>query len=684
MKKSLILISVALLLCACGEASSSSQTDLNSSSQEEISSSQIVVENEGMSLRMFGDLYPNTSRTIYLDVENYKGQEIYWSSSNEDVVSVSPRSGLTTECMLMCKGVGKVTILAQDSTDPSRKVAKQLVISEGEAMPSELFNQITGGVKLTSVDKCLSYDSNYVATVDEEIHLETIYEETNPNDDVDNTNDAYQLIAVNKTNNRSEKHLYVKGLGGYVSQEYIDYKNTVQSKKYLNEEGEGMKWDYSFYSNLFRNADVVTNEDFRTYDGGKTYHYASFYLSATYLCASMYLLDASPDDMYFVVKDNAISELRVDIDPYSSDVNQKKTGRQIVTTISEINTAKVEHLQPYERKDIHNTINEAINKMASLKNYQSRVVVDDPTSYDYYYDFIFTEDTIDIKSYTNNVLTSHTGVHKQSNDSYYTYNYEESTGKVTIDKMYNAVWESDTVKRYPTFDFASEIFEKVSGNKYGTIGGQNMFVAYCAYLSNLFSMATYNNKGYIELNSDNYISKITSTISVMGENINLTIDYSNYNNAVCEIDFSDVTLDNSLPTSFAQSDPALYNNLVEWGLDDVVPYLYSTVGYATSVFHQKTEDHKGVEFAFIKTAKEFDNETIRDEFIADYKDTLLANGYSLTSEKLTIEKGSVVHEFDLYERGQYKIAVSPEVNWNGNLKKSVTIYIVSDLLVAIS
>ena len=131
MKKNLILISVALLLCACGEASSSSQTDLNSSSQEEISSSQIVVENEGMSLRMFGDLYPNTSRTIYLDVENYKGQEIYWSSSNEDVVSVSPRSGLTTECMLMCKGVGKVTILAQDSTDPSRKVAKQLVISEG-------------------------------------------------------------------------------------------------------------------------------------------------------------------------------------------------------------------------------------------------------------------------------------------------------------------------------------------------------------------------------------------------------------------------------------------------------------------------------------------------------------------------------------------------------------------------
>ena len=211
-----------------------------------------------------------------------------------------------------------------------------------------------------------------------------------------------------------------------------------------------------------------------------------------------------------------------------------------------------------------------------------------------------------------------------------------------------------------------------------------MFVAYCAYLSNLFSMATYNNKGYIELNSDNYISKITSTISVMGENINLTIDYSNYNNAVCEIDFSDVTLDNSLPTSFAQSDPALYNNLVEWGLDGVVPYLYSTVGYATSVFHQKTADHQGVEFAFIKTAKEFDNETIRDEFIADYKDTLLANGYSLTSEKLTIEKGSAVYEFDLYERGQYKIAVSPEVNWNGNLKKSVTIYIVSDLLVAIS
>ena len=341
MKKNLILISVALLLCACGETTSSlSQNNQNSSSQEEVSTSQIVVENEGMSLRMFGDLYPNGSRTIYADIENYQGQEIYWSSSHEDIVSVSPRSGLTTECMLMCKGVGKVTILAQDSTNPSRKVAKQLVISEGEAMPSELFNQITGGVKLTSVDKCLSYDSNYVATVDEEIHLETIYEETNPNDDVNNTNDAYQLTAVNKTNNRSEKHLYVKGTGGYVAQEYVDHQNTIQSRKYLNEEGEGMKWDSSFYSNLFRNADVVTNEDFRTYDGGQTYHYASFYLSATYLCASMYLLDASPDDMYFVVKDNAISE---------DDEKRYETEIQKLTDEA---TKKVDEMLAQKEKDI--------------------------------------------------------------------------------------------------------------------------------------------------------------------------------------------------------------------------------------------------------------------------------------------------------------------------------------------
>ena len=61
----------------------------------------------------------------------------------------------------------------------------------------------------------------------------------------------------------------------------------------------------------------------------------------------------------------------------------------------------------------------------------------------------------------------------------------------------------------------------------------------------------------------------------------------------------------------------------------------------------------------------------------------MANGYTLTDEVLTITKSGVTQESYLYERGDYKIAVAPELNWNGKEKNSVTIYIVSDLLVVV-
>ena len=682
MKKNLVLLSIAVLLCACGQVSSSTSVPNGevTTSQGGETTTSVVTGDNGMSLRMFGDLYPDAARAIYAEIENYQGQEIVWTSSNPSVIGASVRDDLTTECMLVCKGVGEATITAYLADNPSVKASKDFVITRGEAMSKELFKQVTGGLKLTSSDKCLSYDNKFNATVDLEYTLETVYEETNPSEAENNTTDAYQLTVTNNKTNRSSQYTYVKGVGGYVATECIDEQNQVQSERYLNSEGEGMKWDYSYYSNLWGNTDVVTNENFVTYDGGKTYHYASSYISSMYLCISMYLLDAAPDDIWLVVEDGAIKEIHVDIDPYSSDPKVARTGRQIVSTISEVNKAKIEHLKPYERKDIHNTIDDAKNKMASLKNYKSRITVDDPTSYNYYYDFTFTEDTIDIKSYCDDELIAHSGVHKQSNTSYYTYVCNNN--EVTIDKMYNAAWESENVTRYPTFGFASEIFEKSINNKYVTIGNQNKFVAYCGYLSNLFSMATYDGKGYLELNSDNYVSKITSTINVMGDDIGLTIEYSDYNKAVCDIDFSGIGADTNLPTSFAQSDPSLYNNLVAWGLDDVVPYLYSSTGYATSVFHTKTDDYTGILYAYIKT-NELENADARSAFIEDYKGLLVANGYTLTDEVLTITKSGVTQESYLYERGNYKIAVAPELNWNGKEKNSVTIYIVSDLLVVV-
>ena len=152
---------------------------------------------------MFGGVYLNTTRTIYAMMENYNNEEIIWTSSNPSVVSVSPRDGYTSECTLAAKSLGSATITATLASDPTCTISKEFVIEEGEAMPADLFNQITGGVKLVSSDKCLSYDENYNVTVDEEYEVTTIYEETTPSDTSENnTNDAYQITILDKNTNK--------------------------------------------------------------------------------------------------------------------------------------------------------------------------------------------------------------------------------------------------------------------------------------------------------------------------------------------------------------------------------------------------------------------------------------------------------------------------------------------------
>lgn len=662
MKKNIILLAAVLLLCGCGETTTSSLNE--SSSSEQTTTSQIVVDNNGFKLRMFGDLYINTTRTIYAELENYEGQEIYWSSSDPEIISVSPRSNLTTECTLRCKKTGKVTIVAQDSKNLERRVAKQFIIEEGEAMPVELFNKITGGVKLTSIDKCLSYDSKYNPTVDEEYHIETIYEEENPSEDIDNKNDAYQITINDVKTNQTSVSKFVKGVGGYVCSEYLDYNNEINTLKVLNEDDEGIKWEYSYYCNLWRNTDLVTNEDFRTFDGGKTYHFASIQFDTPiHLGASMYLLNASADDLYFVVGDNNEMELHFDIDPYNRDVNLTKTGRKIVTKISEVDTARIDHIKPYEHLSLHDKIDSSITKMAQLKNYNVSVNLDYSTGDDYRYDFTFTNDTIDQKVYRNQTLYYHDGSHKD-NDGYYTYQYNDAKGELTINKKYSQSW--DSVNRYPTFDFASEIFTEVSNNKYETIGNESMFIEMCTYLSSSFSLYTYDSKGYLELDENGFVKKINTSLNALGDRLNVTIEYSNYNSAVCDVDFSNVN-ENNLPTSFKDGEPRLYASMSEYGYQDVLPYLYSSVGYNSSAFK-----FNAGEFHFVKT-NEFATSQEKDEFIANYKLLLLSEGYVETN---TVEENT---GFALYQKGDYKIGVGADKYYNGNEKNVGKIIIMSPL-----
>ena len=679
-KKVLLTSLLVMLMVSCGGSGNQvSSNENNHVSEDNVSettstnsSGEIIQTNGKLSLKMFGGVYLNTTRTIYAMMENYNDEEIIWTSSNPSVVSVSPREGYTAECTLAAKSLGSATITATLASDPSCSVSKEFVIEEGEAMPADLFNQITGGVKLVSSDKCLSYDEDYNVTVDEDYDVTTIYEEKNPSDtDASNTNDAYQITILNKKTNKSQSVSYVKGTGGYVCTEYLNYNNEVKEEKILNEDEEGYKWNSSYYCNLWRNTELVTNECFRTFDGGKTYHYSSYYITPIYLMASMYLLDASPDGMYFVNNEDGL-EVHVEIDPYSEYGDGIKYGRKIVSKLEDVGTATIDHIKPYEHKEEHDALDAAFDKMANLKNYKATLTLDYPSgSEDYVYDFIYTEDTVDVSIYANNKLYSRNGWHKDSDSSYFSYYY--SNNQVTIDKKYNTAW--DEVNKYPTFDVAAEVFSRTANNKYKTIDKQGLYVEYCTYMPSGSYYFSYDEYGYIELTDDGYISKITTSANALGERVSITVTYSDFENTTCDIDFSSIG-ESNLPTSFMDAEPALYNNLVEWNIEDIVPYLYSSVGYSTSVGYAKNDDYTGVKYAFIKT-NTFDTADERDTFIAQYKDLLIANGFEATGE---------VHDetgYPLYKKGDYYVGIGINLSWNGTEQKSAKIIIVSELLEAV-
>lgn len=678
-KKILLASLLAMLMVSCGGENqiSSDGNSISDNTVSEISSdnssNEIVESNGKMSLKMFGGVYLNTTRTIYAMMENYNNEEIIWTSSNPSVVSVSPRDGYTSECTLAAKSLGSATITATLASDPTCTISKEFVIEEGEAMPADLFNQITGGVKLVSSDKCLSYDENYNVTVDEEYEVTTIYEETTPSDTSENnTNDAYQITILDKNTNKSQSVSYVKGTGGYVCKEYLNYNNEVKNERILNEEEEGYKWNSSYYCNLWRNTELVTNECFRTFDGGKTYHYSSYYITPIYLMASMYLLDASPDGMYFVNNDGSL-ELHVEIDPYSEYLDGTKYGREIISKLEDVGTATIDHIKPYEHKEEHDALENALNKMANLKNYKATLTLDYPSgSEDYVYDFIYTEDTVDVSIYADNELYSRNGWHKDSESTYFSYYY--SNNQVTIDKKFNSSWNE--VNKYPTFDIASEVFNKTANNKYKTINKQGLYVEYCTYMPSGSYYYSYDEYGYVELTDDGYISKITTSANALGERVNITVTYSDFESTTCDIDFSSIN-ESNIPTSFMEAEPALYNNLVDWKIDDVVPYLYSSVGYSTSVGYVKIDDYTGVKYAFIKT-NTFDTNEERDAFISQYKDLLLVNGFEATD---------LIHEdtgYPLYKKGEYYVGVGICLSWNGTEQKAAKIVIVSSLLEAVS
>ena len=634
-------------------------------------------ENASIELITFGDLYPNSMRSVFADVEGLDTYTLTWSSSDDSVLKVSPREGSKNEAFLIVVGLGTATVTCRVNEREDLHASRSFTISEGEAMPEELYTKVDGGVTVHSDDKLLDYDENFDSTLVQKYRGTTVFEETNPEDQSSsNFTDAYQFDLEDLTHpgSQDEMHLkYVRTNGSKVGVEYITDQNQVASERVYNEDDEAISWENSYYCNLLNEEDpeygYFGRDKFRTYDGGHTYHYVGGYLGTSYLMANYLLIDVSLDDLYFTLNEDDSLTLTGVIDPYNSTdpASQIRYGREITFTYSDIDTAQIDHLKPYEHEAYHDRIDLAKNRMAEARNYTVDIdyTFQESRDEDYTVTMRFTQDTIDqVLTDADGNIEQHTGIHAiDGGERYIEYSYNDVEKSLNILTTHEQAW--DEVNRYPTFDFASEIFEETEDpNTYITREDSATFISYCVYLSAIAEYSSYIYPGTITLDDDGNLVSVHADTREYQVTTNLAIDasYTEVGTTSVDIDFEgDVTI----PTSW-KDDPTASDVLGFLERNDIldrVPYLYSEVGYE-GAYHVKMNEPVNMYI----TTEEFPTEEERDQFIADYTALLISNGYTDSGEQLN------EYPYEKYTNDLgYQAGVGPELNWNDKELLSVCI-----------
>ena len=355
MKRIVILsiMTLAILASCGGEVSTTS--NVPTSTTISFTESQ----NENIEFKMYGDLYLNSMRTIYVTLSNtYQNQEVVWESSDESIVSVTGREGLSTEGLLTAHSYGVAYIKASLKDYPEISSTKKFEIKKGETMPSELFNSIKGGAKLKSKDEFIIVNKNFKETIDQTEYLDVIYEE---NDSSNSYTDAYQMTIKNQKEEVLNEYKYVRDENKkqYVAKEYLDFRNNVRSQA-VEQDGEKVYWDFSTYFNPFGDESNVKNTDFETFDGGKTYHFVSYYTNMENLALSLFLSNFSPDAMWFEVDGEKLT-LNTYVEPYNQETTSSyRYARRVTTEFSDLGTAVIDQKIPYEKYDYHQSVESAI------------------------------------------------------------------------------------------------------------------------------------------------------------------------------------------------------------------------------------------------------------------------------------------------------------------------------------
>lgn len=653
------------------------------------SSNKELHTDDRIKLKMMGNLYPNQQRSIYAIVDEYGNKDVNWTSSDESIVKVSRLENQEQEEALLTSmpdKFGTVIIKATMADDESVYSEMEVTVEEGEAMNEDMFKTVTGAAKFNINEKLYDYDYELNSTEEGDTDLEIIFEE---NDDSYlfnleyNLTDAYSVTAYDNIKQKETMNqAYVRN-GSSLSKEYIDINNKLAKETLTNEEGNKRSFDAN-YANFLGvtggESDYFSYEDFATFDGGKTYHYIGGYYYETLI--SLMLLRRSNvalDDLYFSVTNGVIDGVTMVVDPAATNESDPDTKYGFIATgtISEIGTAKIKHVEPFTHETYHDTIETARNASASSHNYTVKYSLDYGSSVNMY-TMKFNEDAID-QVVTINGKTTHTGI-KKTDTGYYEYSYNDTTKDLYIEKTHTTPFQSDTVNRYPTFAFSADIFaDKDSNGAYVSRGGNGkngQFVGQCLYLP--YMNGQYIDQGNLYI-TDGYVSKISTKLESFEEEVTIVANYSNYDSTTIDIDWTKAK-EHDEPTSFQEANSSLYNEMVAWKIDNVVPYLYAKPGWDNTISHTNSLYDAGHNDCYFET-KKFENETARDEFIESYKAKLVEEGWTLTDKS---NYNDTYAAYKLYTKtingNVYELSVSPYLNWNGVALNSVKIHVFSSAL----
>ncbi len=695
-KKSIILcLASAMLLSACagnnsGDATTSdspvasSDNTATSETQESLPpaptpDSESIDSNIGFKVVMFGDLYPNQMRSIYAVLDEGKSGNVVFESDNEEVVRCTNDESRGNQALLGAVSTGEATISAYFEDSPTKIVTKKVTVKNGTALPESTFNKLTGGMKVTMSQSLYDYNDELEPTLYKAYDVTTIYEEVEEATFYHNT-DAYQITVTDRATGEIDfAQSYVRN-GVRLATEYVNSNNEIGKATKYNEDGDEYKWVNSYYENLFKFdkdsdlAATVTASDFETYDGGKTYHYVGNGIWATtYLTVSLVMSDITPDDFVITVDGDNLGFYIV-TDPASETGSTEKGGTVISGKVSEIGTAKIDHLQPYSHESYHDGLEAARKELAEAKNYTTvYTLTDDEETLTYTH--IFTEDTIEEKVVDGaGKVIAHDGAHK-TDSGYFTYEVDDSTGTVTKTKDYTSDFDSADVRRYPTFDFAVEILGESEANTYVTRGAfVGDFFRYCWYLPTR-RLNSYNvtDDGVTVTLKDGHLNTMQCELSLSSDfgddNIEFFGTYSNIGTSKVEHDWTKIETPDE-PTNFPA---ALLASLEEWGVDEVIPYLYPTnTGFAEDekVYRANNKtDSTYARYAAFKTNK-FETAEQCSNYITQYKALLVERGWRLTEE--ADENFGYYYYAD--PTGEWKLSVGENAYWSGGSHDNAVLF----------